>query len=654
MKLASRRVLDRVLVASLAAGLVTACGSDPGTHGDDGPDDTWNPTPAEIDQAIATWQAQAIKTCSLDAVFPKVKLEHHEAPREGWDQAVIVKHADPNLVWTTADAKPVSVLFSTFPRRDSSAGQTIVYNQEIKHTATGTTPLVAKLTYENGHCTIAVNDKAIFDDDLHTVRIAGIVPNDAPAKPVRIALVAPDKVPRWLAPIAPGARLVDFSGIADAVSQSLFPDALLDHDAMSAALAPLFQLTPARAADLFGEGSAPLWRDVLVPQAIALPTIGVTRDVNPVPVTYRSSLILGDAEIATLRGAADLRLVWSYANSNNLSVHASKTSKIEITLHRTADLEYQLTSIRYLGTEDKSDALAAACAADHMNRVWQYAGAVPGGNYQDDVEPCKNLTNDLPAAIAGDKVAAATAMKLLGDALRSKSTDVEPTLKAPSDGGPGYGLALWDELYDDLLVDLEAGPNKAALTAAASRITSGYLASLAAIDAHPLAAGARAELSNALASRAIEAARFRFNLDEDYRPLTAIEGGLIDDAVRTDELGGLLGHDVAYVVRLRSLAEIHANAGLTCLAKPTLDAQRPALASLARRAGTDGQPHETWILNVMSALAGWSYTTLDTGNIVGTYCNPDFVTWATQQLDAKTPPCVYGGVTFDRNDYCAK
>ena len=44
----------------------------------------------------------------------------------------------------------------------------------------------------------------------------------------------------------------------------------------------------------------------------------------------------------------------------------------------------------------------------------------------------------------------------------------------------------------------------------------------------------------------------------------------------------------------------------------------------------------------------------EVSTIAATYCQPAFATWAATQLPASRPVCVYQGVEFDRNDYCAE
>src|SRR5262249_40301304 len=147
---------------------------------------------AEIDQAVAAWQQQAIKTCSLDAVFPKLALQHASPPREGWDLGVVTRLTDPNRIWVVGGSQ---VLFLTFPAVDRH-GDDEEYTQNAKHPRADGPPFEATLDYHNGHCTIRVGDTAIFDDLLHAATVSGAVPAaSGVGQAIQLAVVAAKDVP---------------------------------------------------------------------------------------------------------------------------------------------------------------------------------------------------------------------------------------------------------------------------------------------------------------------------------------------------------------------------------------------------------------------------------------------------------------------------
>jgi hypothetical protein len=636
-------MMSRHIRPLLAAAALAACGGPDGPGGPD-PSSDWSPTQAEIDQAIAAWQAQPIKSCSLDAVFPKLTVAHDHTPREGWDLAVVTPKLDANLIATIGDQH---VMFATFPGVAHDGDEE--YQQTSKRTRSDGAAFEASLGYHNGHCTITVGGRSIYDGLLRTAQVTGLVPAKVD-RPVALTVVAAKDAPPTIGTVGAGAAMVDVSSLAAAIDGAVHPGSLDDRAQLAALLGPLWQLTPDRAQTLLAPGPSPMWRDVLVPQSIALPVLGLARET---PVTYRS-VILTDTELTTLRGAGELHLVWEYANSSYAhSQPSTQTSQIEVVLTRTGDLQYQLTSLKYLGAHDKVDARAAACAADHLDRLVRYASAVPAGSYTDDVEPCANLGRDLVGAIAADPAAATTAVKMIGDAYRAKAPAADPHLLAPSDGGRPFGLAAWDELYEPLLVALEAHKS-AALGAEPSRLVSGFRATAAALDGHGLGADARAVLMASAAGRAIDAAAPRSSDAEDYRPLTQTDGSLIGAAVRGDTLSERLAVQAAQLVRFKSSAEIDNSAALSCLAGATLDGQRAALEAFAELGDEHVAAHDTWVSNVVWSLLGWSYDTGATNDIAGTYCKADFVGWARDRSNQAAPACSYGGTTFDRNDYCAK
>ncbi|HUQ06117.1 MAG TPA: hypothetical protein VM261_26620 [Kofleriaceae bacterium] len=358
--------------------------------------------------SLASWRAQAYKTCSLEAIYPHrsglVSSTELRGEASGWDRNVVLENADANGVRAFSDDRRSFAAFRDF-RALGADDRRIQEIPRDADCAPDQLAFAAHVELVDGVCTVSLEGDVVFSAPLHDDMQVSLMSWAGLERDRWPAATMPSNPPA----LAPGYQYVDLGSMPAL-------DAFERDRRRFAALAGWLGTTP----QVVGEHvrfDFELGDELLVPVGGGAPPVIWGDGIATIATMDEAQSLLG----------ARLHAVWHYSGPIEASTRSA--SLIEITDD----------AVTYTGAMPRDNARAASSAAECMTRVIErdVAAIVSHRDYTPPLHTafttCARLTIDLAGAAAADDRTLARVLALASNGARLRYGHI-------TDTGISFGL----------------------------------------------------------------------------------------------------------------------------------------------------------------------------------------------------------------------